>query len=212
MKSRHQELLKELRKFMKREGCGRTKTQEVELKFFVPNQQKLRQAGCDPFKEVRRKLWAHENAKLVSEGTEVNFYFDTSEEDFKVEGAIVRLRTMSEKTGAMLTLKCKPTKPSRAFKVRMEEEATFPNAGVVRKHLECLGLQESFCYQKNREHWRAGKCFVELDTLPGGTCFVEIEGSPKEIRRVARFLGFLFRDALQASYLNLVREVNKKPC
>lgn len=81
---------------------------------------------------------------------------------------------------------------------------------AMRGILESLGLRIGFRYAKEREKFRleAEKTSpIELciDRTPVG-CFVEIEGPPADIRRLARELGWSEDDFVIRNYVELYEE------
>jgi adenylate cyclase class IV len=55
--------------------------------------------------------------------------------------------------------------------------------------LELLGFRPGFRYEKYRASFRLPNLHVDLDETPAGN-FLELEGSPKAIERVAHALGY----------------------
>jgi adenylate cyclase class 2 len=182
-------------------------------------------------KELRAAL-QRLGARSVFAGTgrvfESNLLFDTPGNQLAKRGELLRIRTekpvhhsskRSEpgRERTLLTFK-RPLAPKRSpagapsrdrHKVREEIELQVQDAQALEKIFEGLGLRGWFRYEKFRttlqlpksRRWAKG-LLVELDETPIGT-FVELEGPPQAIDRVARLLGFSKRDYIVTSYLGL---------
>jgi adenylate cyclase class 2 len=71
--------------------------------------------------------------------------------------------------------------------------------------LAAVGLRPTFRYEKIRSSFRIAalpRLHVELDETPIGT-YLELEGPPRRIDRMARQLGFAPKDYITKSYLAL---------
>jgi adenylate cyclase class 2 len=201
---------------------------------------KLRVKDVKEFRAALQRL----GARSVFSGTgrvhELNILFDTPGKERAKRGELLRIRTekpesLSAKRSqpgterALLTFKRPLTsarRPARALrrerhKVREEIELQVLDAGALAKIFEGLGMRGWFRYEKFRTTFRLPKSLrwakgllVELDETPIGT-FVELEGPPQAIDRVARALGFSKRDYIVTSYLGLYlqecRQRSEKP-
>lgn len=163
---------------------------ESEIKFKVKDLGQVR--------NILRKL----GAKLIWQGDEENFYFDTPKRILKKEKMTLRLRKW-EGHSNFLTLKTKASRSPKALKVRNEFQIVLNDLIIARKIVEKLGFYEWLRYKKYREHWKLGKNSIELDKL-GKRSFVEVEGSKKEIDKLAKQLGLDWRRSITKSYLNLL--------
>jgi len=67
---------------------------------------------------------------------------------------------------------------------------------------ERLGFSVCMRYEKDREEWLLEQCSVVLDHTPMGD-FVEVEGPPERLERVARLLGLDAVTAVRGSYVSL---------
>jgi adenylate cyclase class 2 len=192
---------------------------------------KLRIDDVKEFRAALKRL----GARPVFNGTgrmhEWNVLFDTPEKDLAKRGQLLRIRTetparppshgsKSKRERVLLTFK-QPLQsahaPTRALehqrhKVREEIELQVPDGDALAKIFEGLGMRGWFRYEKFRTTFRlpeslrwAKGLLVELDETPIGT-FVELEGPPQAIDRVARTLGFSKRDYIVTSYLGLYLE------
>lgn len=68
--------------------------------------------------------------------------------------------------------------------------------------LRGLGLEPRFRYQKYREAWSHEGLEIVVDETPIG-CFLELEGEPEAIHRVAEALGYGRDDYVLESYVTL---------
>jgi adenylate cyclase class 2 len=66
----------------------------------------------------------------------------------------------------------------------------------------CLGLRTKFRYEKFRTSFRMQGVHLDLDETPVGT-FLELEGRPAAIDRVARELGFTPSEYIRATYYEI---------
>lgn len=166
---------------------------EVEIKLRVSRpaamRRKLRLLGARP---IRR---AHER----------NVLYDTPDGKLRRAGKLLRLRWNNG--DAVLTFKApvgkKDARDAR-FKVRREIEFSV-DARLMRRVLAAAGLVAGFRYEKYRTSFRvprANHVKVELDETPIG-CFLELEGQPAAIDRLARRLGYARSDYITANYLAL---------
>lgn len=165
------------------------------MKFFVeslhPVKRRLKQLG----------------AKFEWAGREFDRFFDTPEGRLHKKGAILRLRVTPD--FSYLTYKEKIV--SRNFKAAREYQVDgIKMPEELRKIFERLGFQVRFSYKKSRrEFWKFEGRMITLDSFPFGK-FVEIEGSEKSIRAVAKKLNLDFAKSSKKSYTQLLREQRKK--
>jgi adenylate cyclase class 2 len=90
-------------------------------------------------------------------------------------------------------------------KSREEFETSIGDAQVGELMLTTLGFQLYFRSQKYREEYTIGGTRVMLDEAPVGV-FVEVEGTPDEIRGVSALLGRTPADYRLDSYISLWRQ------
>jgi adenylate cyclase class 2 len=96
-----------------------------------------------------------------------------------------------------------PASRSRRYKTRQESETELTNAQAAGDVLLQLGLEPVFRYEKYRSvhagrgRWSGGE--VMVDETPIGD-FVELEGSPAWIRRLARALGATEQEFITQDY------------
>ena len=169
---------------------------EIELKFFV--------GDLAPIRKKLKKL----GAKLEWAGSEYDRFFDTPDRRLQKKNAILRLRVTPD--FSYLTYKEKVA--HKKFKVANEYQVDdVKEPEELRKIFERLGFRIKFAYKKpKREFWRWGKNLITFDSYPFGK-FIEVEGSEKFIRIVARKLDLDFARSSRKSYTQLLREYKNKP-
>jgi adenylate cyclase class 2 len=162
---------------------------EIEIKLRVPDaaaaRRLLRRAG---FRVVKRRVW------------ETNVLFDNPARDLRARSCLIRIRRAGAR--AILTYKGAP-EPGR-HKSREELEAPLARPETFEAILERLGFEPVFRYEKYRTEYRRGseEGLVTLDQTPIGV-FLELEGGPDWIDRLAGELGFAQRHFILASYATL---------
>lgn len=124
--------------------------------------------------------------------------YDTSDSRLRAGGCTLRLRR--DGTQPILTFKG-PLQPG-PVKAREEIETTVGDAGAAEALLAALGFRPGFRAQKYREEYALDGTRVAVDETPIGV-FVEIEGEPAAIGRVARHLGRTPADYRLESYVDL---------
>jgi adenylate cyclase class 2 len=198
---------------------------------------KLKIRDTRAFHRALKKL----GARVVGLGTgkvhEENTIFDTPQGGLAKHGQLLRIRTETAeprgkakgakaKPRVVVTFKRPPAEPPvgeaqsasrRRYKVREEIEAEVADAGALAKIFEGLGMADWFRYEKYRttyqlplsKAWARG-LLIELDETPIGT-YVELEGPPQSIDRVAQELGYSKQDYVLKNYLVLyVEECRRK--
>jgi adenylate cyclase class 2 len=150
---------------------------------------------------------------------ERNVLYDTPESDFRRRGQLLRLRIETpaphlsakrysrefrrSQSRAILTSKVPvPEMRPPRFKEKLETEVVVSNPAAWRRAVQRLGLIEGFRYEKYRTSFAFGGAHLDLDETPVGD-FLEIEGPPVAIDRIARRLGFSPRDYMRATYWDL---------
>jgi adenylate cyclase class 2 len=130
---------------------------------------------------------------------EINLLLDRHDGRLRTAGSILRLRQHGDRN--LLTLKG-PVSYSGAIKVRAEHETEFSDLPRMVDIFERLGFSVCMRYEKDREEWLLEQCSVVLDHTPMGD-FVEVEGPPERLERVARLLGLDAVTAVRGSYVSL---------
>lgn len=165
---------------------------ETEIKLAIPDlasaRRKLRSAG---FRVSRRRVF------------EANTMFDTPEQKLREAHSMLRLR----QAGGVFTITYKGAPEAARHKRREEIESEVSDASAMRALLERLGYRAVWRYEKHRTEYRiegeAGKAM--LDETPVGN-YLELEGTPRWIDRMARRLGFAHQEYILASYSRLYLE------
>ena len=158
---------------------------EVKLPFDSPSaaRRKLDELGAETLHERR---------------FEDNILYDR-DGALAAEGKLLRLRRDGPR--ALLTYKA-PVPGSHRHKVRLEEETELADPGAMERLLDGLGYAPVYRYQKYRTVLELDGVHVCLDETPIG-CWVELEGEPDAIDRLALRLGFGPRQYVVESYLEL---------
>jgi adenylate cyclase class 2 len=178
--------------------------QEVEIK--------LRVADVPALRRRLKQLSAREVSPRTHES---NTLYDTARKDLARRGQLLRIRVEQPSpkrnrndrrlpTRTILTYKGppqsalhvrptigRPKKKSR-YKVREEVEVTVCGVEEMRRILHALGLRPTFRYEKFRTTYALPSLRnlkIEFDETPIGT-FLELEGAPSAIDRVAGLLGY----------------------
>ncbi|MFQ5776384.1 MAG: class IV adenylate cyclase [Terriglobia bacterium] len=153
--------------------------------------------------QTRRRVRALGFGIVQRRSFERNTLFDTAGKALSQRNCLVRLRSVNGRH--WLTFKG-PARGSQRYKVRREFETELTDAGAAARILAGLGLRPVFRYEKFRTvyaaegRWRGGE--VMLDETPIGA-FLELEGPPPWIRRVARALGAGRDRFITSSYATL---------
>jgi adenylate cyclase class 2 len=169
-----------------------TSQQETEIKIAVPDvataRGLLRRAG---FRVSRGRVF------------EANTIFDTNGRGLRASGCLLRVR----EAGKVATATYKGPATVGRHKSREELEFGITDPAMLCLMLERLGYERVFRYEKYRtEFTRLGsRGMATLDETPVGT-YLELEGEPKWIDRMARALGFSEADYSTASYGRLYLE------
>lgn len=157
-----------------------------------------------------RQIGARDHGRVF----EQNIIYDTPGRDFQRHDRSIRLRVEIAENGsrgAKLTSKASPDqtesdrrseKSIRPHKEKLEREAEVRDPALAAKLLEKTGLHPSFRYEKYRTSFRLGSLHLEVDETPIGT-FLEIEGRPAAIDRVARKLGYSAAEYIRGTYWDL---------
>lgn len=198
---------------------------------------KLKINDVRAFHRALKKIGARVTVQGTGRVHEENVIFDTPQGGLAKHGQLLRIRTENPEARNKATLsKAKPrivvtfkrppaelpvgqSEPASRgrYKVREEIEAEVTDAGALTKIFEGLGMAGWFRYEKYRttfqlpvsNAWAKG-LLIELDETPIGT-YVELEGPPQAIDRVAQELGYSKQDYVLKNYLVLyVEECRRK--
>ena len=152
-------------------------------------------------------------AKLHGRVLEQNTLYDTPSADLRSRGRLLRLRIETPAPSkllpggapcAILTSKAPVPESSRRsrYKERLEREVAVESPTRWPSALRAIGLRPSFRYEKYRTTFRLPGLHLELDETPVGT-FLELEGPPHAIDRVARALGYAPGEYINGTYWDL---------
>jgi adenylate cyclase, class 2 len=159
--------------------------QEVKLSF-------------DSAEAARRAVTTAGGRLVVSRRLIDDRLYDTTEGRLRVGSCTLRLRR--DGTASILTFKG-PLQPG-PVKAREQIETTIGDAGVADALLAALGFQPGLRAQKYREEYALDDTRIAIDETPIGV-FVEVEGTPTAIARVAGRMGRTSRDYRLESYVEL---------
>lgn len=146
--------------------------------------------------EARERLSGLGARLLRDREFEDNILFDREADPLSKDRKALRLRRVGER--AVLTFKA-PVPGEHRYKVRAEDETEVADAHATERILRAIGLYPAWRYQKYRTVFDLEGLHVCLDETPLG-CFVELEGAPDAIDRVAAALGFSAEEYIRDSY------------
>jgi adenylate cyclase class 2 len=132
---------------------------------------------------------------------EDNLVYDLPSRALRNAEQLLRLRRKGPAT--TLTFKSKAPGEHR-HKVYLEHETRVEDGDELHRILTALGYSPWYRYQKFRSIYRLEGLEIAVDETPIG-CFVELEGEPDAIDRVADRLGFGSDDYVRATYHELHR-------
>jgi len=182
---------------------------------------KLRVASAE---QMARRL-SRLGARSLGRVHERNTLFDSADNALGRSGRVLRVRSLEPapsgagrrrptkrrgRTTGVLTFKT-PLAGGH-YKVRKETEVRIEPPERAEDILEGLGFRPWFRYEKFRTTYRLPampRLLIELDETPIGV-FLELEGPPQSIDRVARRLGYGPGDYLRESYYELFEHERKR--
>ncbi|MGM0451774.1 MAG: class IV adenylate cyclase [Thermodesulfobacteriota bacterium] len=162
---------------------------EIEVKFYI----------ADP-QTIRQQLDAL-GAVFTDRCTENNIRFEDAGRSLIEKNALLRLRQTD--TACILTYKGEPPDTSEApagFKTYREWEVTVDDFDAMYRILGAIGFAPAQRYEKIRETYVLAGATVCIDHMPYGD-FLEIEGPPGAIRRMAKQLGLDWHERILENYL-----------
>ncbi len=143
---------------------------------------------------------------------ERNTLFDTPDEDLRRRRRLLRIRIETSAPSSkvrgglprtIITSKSPaPASASSPYKEKLERELVLRSPRNWPASLRALGFRPGFRYEKFRTTFRLPGLHLDLDETPVGD-FLELEGRPEAIDRVARALGFSRRDYIRDTYWDL---------
>lgn len=176
--------------------------------------------------EVRRRLRRLHARVLRPRIHEWNTLYDAPGKTLGRQGKLIRIRmerpaprgrqeTPHSPARVVLTYKGPPAPPlgkksgmSRRYKVRKEFEITIGNSEQMSNLLAELHLRPVFRYEKFRTTYSLqslANLKIELDETPIGV-YLELEGPPPAIDRMAHLLGYSLGDYIVGTYGSLYRD------
>jgi len=169
-----------------------TNNQEIEVKFYITNLQR-----------VQNRL-AELGAVVTQPRThEINLRLDTLNYDLTKEKRVLRLR---QDTRTRLTYKG-PGALREGTLQRQEIEVSVSDFSKTLALLEALGFQVALMYEKYRTALEVNGVEISLDEMPFGS-FVEIEGQdPQAIHLVTQQLHLNWEARVVDSYTGLFEEL-----
>jgi adenylate cyclase, class 2 len=169
---------------------------------------KLRIADLPSLVHKLKRLGATQHGRVLEQNT----LYDTSTADFRGRGRLLRLRIETPARSkfarggarrAILTSKAPiPADGRSRYKERLEREVAVESPQRWPLALRSIGLRSSFRYEKYRTTFRLPGLHLDLDETPVGV-FLELEGPPRAIDRVARALGFAPSEYMNGTYWDL---------
>jgi adenylate cyclase class 2 len=154
------------------------------------------------------RLRAHCSGRVL----ERNTLFDTPDSDIRRRNRLLRLRIETPVRSplspagtyrAWLTSKSPaPAHARKGYKQNIESECRIDPAKNWPAVFRGIGFRPGFRYEKFRTSFRLGAAHLDLDETPVGA-FLEIEGEPAQIDRIAGALGFSPRDYIRVTYWEL---------
>ena len=130
---------------------------------------------------------------------EDNLVYDLPSRVLRNAKQLLRLR----REGSAVTLTFKSKAPGKhRHKVYVEHETRVEDGDELHRILTALGYSPWYRYQKYRSIYRLEELEITVDETPIG-CYVELEGEPGAIDRVADRLGFTTDDYIRATYHEL---------
>jgi len=153
-----------------------------------------------------RRLGARRHPRVL----ERNALYDTPTSNFRRSGRLLRLRIETPASGhrrALMTSKAPPVagaarRTRSRYKERLEREVAVATPSRTHHQLKSIGLRPTFRYEKYRTEFELPHLHIALDETPVGA-FLELEGRPAAIDRVARALGFTSKDYFRGTYWDL---------
>jgi adenylate cyclase, class 2 len=151
-------------------------------------------------------------AKCTGRVLEQNTLFDTPGADLRGGGRLLRIRIETPAPSSLVrgglprtVITSKSPAPSSAtsrYKEKLERELVLQSPRNWRASLGALGFRPGFRYEKFRTTFRLSGLHLDLDETPVGD-FLELEGRPEAIDRVAQALGFSRCDYIRSTYWDL---------
>ncbi|MFO7964228.1 MAG: class IV adenylate cyclase [Desulfobacterales bacterium] len=173
---------------------------EIEVKFYVTDIQPARQAAM----ALR--------AESLGRFFETNILLDDRENSLFKNNCLLRLRR-DQKCRVTFKAPVTSTDPDHheqhAFKILNEIEIEVDDFERTRELFASLGFSPVRRYEKYRESLILKNTRICIDTMPFGN-FIEIEGEKKDIRTIAKHLGFSWENRITANYVEIFEAIKNK--
>lgn len=160
--------------------------EEVEIKILEINPRKI------------RNLILENEGKRVKKVFQKNVYYENM--ITRREGIVVRVR--QENHNFWLTIKSSMS-VKNGHKVRKEYELRVVSFEFADEMISLLGLKKVGVHECKREYFRLNDCMVEIIEMPKIPAFIEIEGTERNILKVARMLGYSEKDYVTGYVLDI---------
>ncbi len=160
---------------------------ETEIKFYLPDLESLRRRIL--------KLGARTRGRVF----EVNFRYEDQNRNLVKRRSLLRLR---RDRSAVLTFKSPPPEDNPDVKVLSELEVKVSDFEIMHQILQQVGFHREQTYEKWRETLDLDAVQFCLDEMPYGN-FVEIEGPPRDIKRLAAQLELSWDRRILMNYLQI---------
>ena len=129
--------------------------------------------------------------------------FDFPNKSISRRKELLRLR----QAGNLVELAYKnPAHRNRYFKILEETQTEVQDFAVMEKILQKIGLRCVKHREKKRASFVLGKTKFEIDEYPGVPAYLEIEGSPREIKKYVRLLGFTMQQTTTLSATSVLKQ------
>lgn len=150
-------------------------------------------------------LLTQKGVKKVSEGLQRTTRMDTPNLDLEKRNTFLRVRTGGKD---IVTLKKKTKSQGEVFE-RQELETEVKDPEVLADIFANLGFTRRFIMEKYRIDYEYKGTKISLDELPFGM-FIEIEGEPENIKKVAKEFNLDLANKIIVTYWDLFEDFKKK--
>jgi adenylate cyclase class 2 len=145
-------------------------------------------------------------AKLLYELSQVDTYFDDTEESLFASDCGLRLRREVTGEGQKLFLTYKGPRLEAQFKSRREIEIEVSDFAPAAELLNALDFKKTLVFEKRRRVWKILDCEICLDELPLLGSFIEIEGpGEQKVAEVLEKMSLAHLQHINDSYAHLMR-------
>lgn len=169
---------------------------EIEIRLRVSDVRGLRKK----LREIGAKCTEH------WEGYDV--IFDRKNE-LRERGRILRLR-FRKQWGKKAKLTHKGPYQNHIFKIREELEIWIESPQIFLTILKKIGFEPVIQYEKRTDLWEYQGIELVIEKLPYLGHFMEIESSEKNIKKVAKILGYDTKEGIKKSYREYFEAIDKK--